>query len=235
MNANRGRSSQPWGFTRCISPATDAGYSDCPHGRADVFVNPLDTLRGLSTVHTESYLHQIYRYPMRTTLYVPYTSKSTATSSQAPSVRKMSTQCIPPKLSSIPIPRIDTNSVPSKRAREYAPNASTLYRDPPAPPLRVQLLWSSSERATKRPRLDGGRSGTSPPSTVCANWSRVESKSGKVPRHPLAVDYSRPIQLVDPRPPRSCQSLARQNRMPLPPDPEIRDWKRLLDVRTQRF
>ena len=133
-------------------------------------------------------------------------------------MRKMSTQCIPPQLSSIPIPRVDTNSVPSKRAREYAPNASTLYRDSPAPPLRVQLLRSSSERATKRLRLD-----------VCANRSRVESKSGKVPRHPLAVDYSRPIQLVDPRPPRHRQSLARQNRMPLPPDSEIRDWKRLLE------
>jgi len=60
------------------------------------------------------------------------------------------------------------------------------------------------------------------PSTLGENPPRPK------PRHPLAVDYSRLIQPVDPQPP-FCRLSFRQDRVPLPPYPENPDSGRLLE------
>ena len=68
----------------------------------------------------------------------------------------------------------------------------------------------------------------SQPSAPGTNPSRSKPRHKKAPLHPLAVDYGRPIQPVVPRSP-FCHLSLRQNRVPLPPYPEIPDSERLLE------
>ena len=58
--------------------------------------------------------------------------------------------------------------------------------------------------------------------------SKPKPKPKKAPLHPLAVDYSRPIEPVVPQPSLRLLSM-RKSTIPLPPFPENPDPKRLLD------
>ena len=133
MNANRSRSSHPWGFTRPTSPATDAGHSDRPHKLTggDPFMSPLGTLNDPSEVYTETYLIDT-RCILRSTLPAPPGSRQPL---HRPGKHL-------PKV--FPQITFDTDSVPSKRARDYTPSPSTLYRDSPVPPFRIQRFSSCS-------------------------------------------------------------------------------------------
>jgi len=199
------------------------------------YVDPLHTLYNPSMARARPYLYS--SHPSRLHLTPP--------SSNPPSIVAWSSPAQP---SSLPLPRVDARSVPSKRTRDYAANPPTLHHTSPIPSssslsLATQL---SVERPAKRQRLDMGRSSTvthrggsrvsatskpsplSQPPMLGPTLPRPRPKPRKAPLHPLAVDYGRPIKPVVPQPP-FCRLSLRQNRIPLPPTPEIPDAKRLLE------
>ena len=194
-------------------------------------VNPLDTLKDPSKAHARPYLYSSRSLP----IHVPLPSPNLSNSVSTPSNRHLSlqpppTRPLPVRPSSIALPRDDNRAVPSKRARDYTPSPPTLYPVSPVPP--------SSERPAKRPRVDAGRSkanhgGSQPPVFAKPHPPRQPSTLGEnpprpKPRHPLAVDYGRPIQPMVPQPP-FCRLNPRQNRVPLPPYPENPEAERLLE------
>ena len=242
MNSNQNPLCQPWGSTRSTSLATATGH---PHASVhEIYaVNPLHTLKDPSKAHARPYLYSSRLLPIHVPPSPNLSSSAstpfhiTATPSPVLSVQTPSTRPSPTHRSSIALPRDDTRAVPSKRARDYTPIPSTLYRVSPIPP--------SSEPPAKKPRRDMGPPSTVPdrrglrlvpakpspprqPSAVGASSSRPEPKHKRALPHPLAVDHGRPIQLVAPQPP-ICHLGSRQNWAPLPPYPENADSERLLE------
>lgn len=184
----------------------------------------------------------------------PTATPSPVLSTRTPSTRHsslqpLSTRPSPTQPSSNPLPRDGIRSILSKRARDYTPSPPTSYRASPAYPPHATLLspqlhptQSSSERPAKRLKPNAGRpnhKASKPPvfarplspgqhSIPSARLSKPTPKRKKVPLHPLAVDYGRPMRPVVPQPP-FCRLSLRQNHIPLPPDPESPDSWRLLE------
>ena len=265
MNSNKDQLSQPSGSTRSISFAKATGHPNHPHAPVHqiLTINPLQTLNDPSEAYVRPCLHSSRVFPTRIPQSSPDLSDSSSTSShttatslpvisvQTPTARRSSLQLHSTRTSlvqspSIPLPRDDTRSVPSKRAREYTPNPPALY--PASSNSRQSQLHPtepSLERPAKKQRLDTRRLRTatnlrgphppgflkpSPPSqssTLGAIPPKPEPKPKKAPLHPLAVDYGRPIKPVVPQPP-FCRLSLRQNRIPLSPYPENEDPKSLL-------
>ena len=135
----------------------------------------------------------------------------------------------------IPHPR----SVPSKRSLEHTSN-------PPKFSTWHLPTKPSQEPLTKRQRVGIGHSGTAfnpnvsqPPtpsrpsslihaSTPSIHSSNLEPKQGKMLVHPLAVDWSRPVIFVDPRP-SSFQPNPRRDHVPVDPFPDTPYPKRTLE------
>ncbi|KAF9649296.1 hypothetical protein BDM02DRAFT_3114082 [Thelephora ganbajun] len=226
-------------------------------------INPLRTLKDPSKAFTRPHLYSGHSFPISPPLS-PHLSTPASTSSHTTvtpspiiSVRTSSTRHSslqspsahpsPAQSSSIPLPRDNTRSVLSKRTRNYTPSPPTLYSASQIPPPHVSLpsphllpAEPSVERPAKRPRLDMGhssgeinRGGSQPPaSSRPPHPSQPRPK--KAPRHPLAVDYSRPMKPVVPQPP-FCRLSLRKNGIPLPPCPENSDPKRSLDDELRGF
>ena len=153
---------------------------------------------------------------------------------QTPSIRPSPT--LPP---SNLLPSERTHSVPSKRARKHTPH-------PPTPTLQHPPVELPSERAQKRRRLNAGRSKTatnnrgsqpfeptkpsplSQPPIVSPAPPSPKPQKKKAPVHPLAVDWSRPVNLFEPRPPSRPLNF-RGDRPPLTPYPGIPEPKPSLE------
>ena len=265
MNQNQRQFHQPSGSTRSRQPtllATATGHPNHSNARVHQIhsVDPLHILKNSSEAHAQPYLYSSHPYPIHVLLHSPNLSGSTSTPSHttttpppilsvrtssirhsSPSTRPSSTQ-----LSSIPIPRDNTRSIPRKRARKYVPSPPTLYpgspissssglslEHPPHLPL-PSPIDGSLERPFKRPRPDTGRPSTVTyheglePRAISHQLPPSKPMPKKEPLHPLAVDYSRPLKPMVPQPSLRLLSLQKSS-VPPPSFPENLDSKCSLD------
>ena len=191
MNANQNQLCRASGSTRSASLTRATSHPYTPLHQIHA-VNPLHTLKDPSKARTRPYFYSSHSFSIHVPLPSPNLSSSTPS------------RPFPAQPPSIALPRDNTRAVPSKRALDYTPGPSTLYRAPPIHP--------SSDRPAKRPRLDMGPPRTAPnhggsqppmfvkpvppiqPSSLGANPSRQMPRHKKAPLSSLTVDYGCPIQ-----------------------------------------
>ena len=142
MNSNQDQLSQPLGSTRSTSLTAATGHTNLPHAPVHqvLTINPLHALNDPSEAHR--YLSRLFpTHVPQSSPDLPSSSSTssytTATPSPTLSVRMSSTRYSslqptstrpsPAQSSPLPLPRNDTRSVPSKRAREHTPNPPALY------------------------------------------------------------------------------------------------------------